>query len=65
MKIDPEVLAEILNNSVVTYRFATYYGANDYRCVEIVMDCENFRSLEKLLVQPIEGKLGKQFEGNP
>jgi len=55
-------IIELLNKSVVTYRAASYWGATDYRCVEILMEKEEFEKLESLLGREIEGRLGKKYE---
>ena len=52
----------LLNQAVVTYRFASYWGNTDYRCVEILMEKETFERLEAILGN-INGKIGKQYEG--
>ena len=58
-------LIHLLNQSVVTYRAASWWGQADYRCVEILMEIEVFNQLEKLLNTELNGRIGKQYEGRP
>jgi len=55
-------LIELLNKSVITYRFASSHGETDYRCVELVMETETFEELEEKLGTKLEGRLRKQYE---
>jgi len=55
-------IGEILNKSVVTYRGATFWGATDYGCVELLMEKQTFEELEKHIGK-IDGRIGKQYEG--
>jgi len=58
-----ERLAKLLNSSVITYRAASYWGAADYRCVELLMEKETFDELERFVGVEINGRGGKQYEG--
>lgn len=61
--MDEKNVAGLLNKSVITYRAASYWGARDYRCVEILMEKDLFEKLESIFGE-IKGRIGKQYEGN-
>ncbi len=54
-----EEYIDLLKKSVVTYRFASYWGQTDYKCVEILMERDNFEELEKIIGE-IKGRIVKQ-----